>query len=69
MRYEPSLATGLWPNEARGPENDTAPTDPSKSAPVELRLKASSSSLTMIPHCAPWSPITWSIKCQGQHGF
>src|SRR5260370_42377848 len=25
--------------EARGPENDTAPTDPSKSAPVELRLK------------------------------
>ena len=40
MRHEPSpLATGLWPNEARGPENDTAPTDPSKSATVELRLK------------------------------
>jgi two-component system OmpR family response regulator len=40
MRHEPSpLATGLWPNEARGPENDTAPTDPSKSAPVEQRLK------------------------------
>jgi len=40
MRHEPSpLATGLWPNEARGPENDTAPIDPSKSAPVELRLK------------------------------
>ena len=40
MRHEPSpLATGLWPNEARGPENDTAPTDPSNSAPVEQRLK------------------------------
>ena len=40
MRHEPSpLATGLRPNEARGPENDTAPTDPSKSAPVEQRLK------------------------------
>src|ERR1700722_20801829 len=40
MRHEPSpLATGLWPNEARGPENDTAPTDPSKSATVKLRLK------------------------------
>jgi PleD family two-component response regulator len=40
MRHEPSpLATGLWPNEARGSENDTAPTDPSESAPVEQRLK------------------------------
>jgi len=40
MRDEPSpLATGLWPNEARGPENDTAPTDPSNSGPVEQRLK------------------------------
>lgn len=39
MRHEPSLASGLWPNEARGPENDTAPTDPSNSAPVEQRLK------------------------------
>ncbi len=40
MRHEPSpLATRLWPNEARGPENDTAPTDPSKSALVEQRLK------------------------------
>ena len=25
MVHEPStLATGLWPNEARGPENDTS---------------------------------------------
>jgi DNA-binding response OmpR family regulator len=40
MRHEPSpLATGLSPNEARGPENDAAPTDPSNSAPVEQRLK------------------------------
>jgi hypothetical protein len=40
MRHEPSpLATGLWPNEARGPENSTAPTDPSNSAPVEQLLK------------------------------
>ena len=40
MRHEPSpLATGLSPNEARGPENDAAPTDHSNSAPVEQRLK------------------------------
>jgi two-component system, OmpR family, response regulator len=40
MRHEPSpLATGLCPNEARGPENGTAPTDPSNSAPGEQRLK------------------------------
>ena len=40
MRHELSLlATGLWPNQARGPENDTAPSDPSNSAPVEQRLK------------------------------
>jgi hypothetical protein len=40
MRHEPSpLATGLWPKEARGRENDTAPTDPSNSAPVEQRVK------------------------------
>ena len=69
MRHEPSpLATGPWPNEARGPENDTAPTDPSKSATVELRLKH----VLVVdddPALRAMVQLPGRSKCQGQHGF